>query len=168
MNKKVKPRIMTRDFCEVLLFFVIFPLQIVPIFILPPLLVFVVTLMTGVNSDTSFGLAFLTFSVLYFIWMTFSVWSLRLSEKGIEFVRLFGKPKLLLWNEITDIAEAPRKEILIKGWLWPMFPCREMTACLSALRHFRISWSKDCCYFPPVDADNFLKLVGEFKNKKPV
>jgi energy-coupling factor transporter transmembrane protein EcfT len=155
---------MPRDFCDVLLLFIIVPLQITPIFILPPVGLFLVARMFEEKAQASFILALVAFLVLYFVWITFSVWSLQLSEKGVEFVRLFGKPKF----EITDISEVSRKEVITKGWLWPLFPCREMTACLSALRHFRIRWGENYCYFPPSDADNFLKLVSEFKNKKSV
>jgi len=78
---------------------------------------------------------------------------------------LFGRPRLLRWEEITDIAEAPRREVVIQGWLNPRFPAREMTACLSALHHFRIRWRDDWCYYPPHDTENFRRLIDRFNDK---
>jgi hypothetical protein len=98
-------------------------------------------------------------------WFSHTVWSLRLSKSGIHFVRLFGEPKFLRWEDVTEIAEAPRRELILNGWLAPRFPMREMTASLSASRHFRVRWHGGYCYYPPADAENFLGTVNEYRSK---
>jgi hypothetical protein len=161
---KIKPRFWPRDIADVFVAFLIgFLFQVGLILILPSLFVFFVVLTTGQGVEISLGCAFATYLSILAVWIAFTVWSLRISDEGMEFTRLLGKPKLLHWNDITDVSEVPRKEVVLKGWLWPMFPCREMTTCLSALRHFRIRWGDNYCYFPPADADDFLKLVSKFR-----
>jgi hypothetical protein len=156
---KIKPRTMPRDFMDVLIgLFVVLPVQVVPVFFLPSGLIW---WLTG-----SFLLGFLTFIVIYTVWLCWTVWSLELSSDGIRFVRFCGAPKLLRWDEVTDISEAPRREIVLHGWLWPVFPAREMTPALSALCHFRICWRGGVSYFPPARADEFKRQIDEFRTKK--
>jgi hypothetical protein len=165
--KKIKPRFMPRDFLDwlVMLFVGLF-LQVVLLFVLPSILVFFATAAFGLEMDTSILSAVATYVLLYLLFLTFTVWSLQLSEDGIKFVRFFGSPRLLRWGEIVDISEASRKEVIIRGWLWPLFPAREMTPCMSALRHFRFRWNSGYCYFPPADPDTFLQLIDEFRNNQ--
>jgi len=138
-------------------FFLFLPLYFVPVFILPSAVAFFI------SGSFSVGLAI--FIIIYFVWLAFTVWSLRLSEKGIQFVRLFGVPKVIPWEEVLDLSEVSRREIVIHGWLAPRFPAREMTPCLSALHHFRIRWETGWCYFPPEDINAFQRLVHEFRTK---
>ena len=151
---RIKARTMPRDATDI--FVGLVPLLL--FLILPAAIVFLLT--------RSFVWAGLTYVLIYLIFVAFTVWSLRISDRGIEFVRLLGKPRLLRWEEITEIAEAPRRELIIHGWLWPRFPTREMTPCLSTLRHFRIRWGGDYCYYPPDDADSFLRVMDEFRTKR--
>jgi hypothetical protein len=134
---KVKARAMPRDATDIF----VGVLRVVIFLILPSAIAFFLT--------RSFVWALLTYVAIYLIFLAFTVWSLRLSESGIEFVRLLGRPRLVRWEEITEISEAPRRELIVYGWLWPRFPTREMTPCCSTLRHFRIRWGSDFCYYPP-------------------
>ena len=154
----IKARTSPRDLADVLISLLLFmPLYFVPVFILPSALAILV------SGSLSFGLAI--FLIIYFVWLAFTVWSLRLSEKGIQFVRLFGVPKFIPWEEVLDLSEASRREIVLSSWLAPRFPAREMTPCLSALHHFRIRWRTGWCYFPPEDVNAFQRLVSEFRVK---
>lgn len=134
------------------------PLQLFPIFGVPCVLVY--------WASGSVDLAFLAFLAIYGVCMMFAVWSLRLDTQGIEFCRLLGRPKFLRWDEITSIRTAARKEVVKDGWLWPLFPPREMTACLSARDHVRFEWDSGFCFFPPKDADQFLCLTATLRNGK--
>jgi len=150
---KVKARIWPRDFTDILL-----GLPTVVLYqILPSAVVYLLT--------RSSLLACVTYIVIWFTFLAFTVWSIRLSETGIQFVRLFGRPRFIRWEEIIEISEVSRREVIIHGWLWPRFPMREMTPSFSALRHFSIRWGNDCCYYPPDDAESFLRLINEFQNK---
>jgi hypothetical protein len=156
---KIRPRTLPRDFVDVLIaMFVCLPLQVVPMFFLPAGLVW---WLTG-----SFLWGFVVLLAIYAAWLCFTVWSVELSADGVRFIRLFGTPRFLRWDEITTIAEAPRREVVLHGWLWPLFPPRELTPALSALGHFRIRWSGGWCYFPPSDTETFKKEVDEFRNRK--
>ncbi|HEY6563874.1 MAG TPA: hypothetical protein VIY86_05225, partial [Pirellulaceae bacterium] len=107
----------------------------------------------------SVDLALLAFLAIYGVYVMFAVWSLRLDTRGIEFRRFLGRPKFLRWDEMTSIRPATRTEVVKDGWLWPLFPAREMTACLSARDHVRFEWDSGFCFFPPKDADAFLRLA---------
>lgn len=156
---KIKSRVAPRDVTDVLLFFVVLgPLQVVIVLILPSVIAYLLT--------DSVIWAIATYMVIYFIACAFVVWSVRLSESGIHFRRLLGSPRFLAWEAVTDIAEAPRREVVIQGWLWPLFPPRETTLCLSALGHFRIRWQNGWCYFAPRDAEAFQRLVDEFRGQR--
>jgi hypothetical protein len=158
---KVKARTAPRDITDVLIcLFVAMPLQLVPVLIIPSAIVYFLTL--------SFIWTFATYVAIYCVWLAFTVWSLQLSDSGIRFTRLFGSPRFIRWEEVTDIAEAPRREVVIQGWIWPRFPAREMTPSLSALHHFRIRWRGGWCYYPPADTESFRKLIDEFKTKRVV
>jgi len=140
-----------------ILLLVALPIQIVPVFFLPGGLIW---WLTG-----SVLLGFVLLVITYAAWLCWTVWSLELSSDGIRFVRLWGTPKVLRWDEITNISEAPRREVVVHGWLWPMFPAREMTPALSALGHFRICWRGGMSYFPPAHIDEFKRLTDEFRAK---
>ena len=158
---RIKPRTLPRDFSDVLIgLFVALPIQMGPVFFLPSGLVWWCT--------GSFALGFLTLLVIYGVWLCFTVWSLELSADGIRFVRFCGTPRFLRWQDITDISETSRSEVVLHGWLWPMFPTREMTPALSALGHFRIRWRDGFVYFPPAHTEEFRKQIDEFRTKTVV
>jgi hypothetical protein len=141
-------------------------LQVLPLLVVPSALVFFVAAAFGISTGVSALCAALAYLLFYSLGLTFTVWSLQLSVDGIRFMRLLGNPKMLRWTEIIDISEASRKEVVVRGWLWPLFPAREMTPCLSALRHFRIRWHFGYRYFPPADADTFLQMIDEFRKNQ--
>lgn len=158
-STKIKARTAPRDVTDVLItLFVFTPLQFVPVFIIPSAIAYFLS--------HSFRWAFATFVVIYFGWLAFTVWSVRLTASGIHFTRLFGSPRFLRWDDVTEVAEAPRREVVVQGWLSPRFPAREMTPCLSALRHFRIRWRNGWCYYPPADVETFKRLADEFRTKQ--
>jgi len=165
-STKVKARLLPRDVTDIMVvLFVALPLQFVPVFIAPSVAGFFIARAIGCGFVASFACAFAIFHLIYLTWLGFTVWSLRLSAGGIRFVRLLGKPRFLRWEEITEIAEAPRREVVVRAWLAPRFPTREMTPSLSALRHFRIRWGTDYCYYPPDDAESFLQLLDKFRSR---
>jgi len=100
------------------------------------------------------------------LFFCFSVSCISLSEDGIHFKRTLGSPRFLTWDSICCIEEAPRTELIIRGWLWPPIPAREMTACPSSVGHYRITWKTGYCYYPPADPQLFESLVEKMKNIK--
>ena len=93
------------------------------------------------------------------VFLSFSVEKVSIDQAGVRFHRLFGAPKFLAWERIVSVEVAPRNELILHGWFWPPFPAREMTACLSSLGHYRITWDDGYCYFPPADAAQFEAAV---------
>jgi hypothetical protein len=153
---KIRPRMAPRDGADVLLgLFVTGLFQILLLGVLPSVLAYLLT--------DSVLWAFGTYMVCYVAVLSFVVWSVRLSARGIHFIRLLGSPRFLPWEEVTDVAEASRRELVIYGCLWPPFPAREMTPTLSLLGHFRIRWRNGWCYYPPRDAEVFKRLVDEYR-----
>lgn len=155
---KIKSRVAPRDITDVLIgSFIVVPLFMVVLIFLSAI-AFLFT--------DSVIWAFATYMGGSCVASSFSVLSVRLSESGIHFIRLLGRPRFLAWEEITDVAEAPRREVVIQGWLWPRFPPREATWCMSALGHFRIRWQNGWCYFAPHNVEAFQRLVDEFRGKR--
>jgi len=88
-----------------------------------------------------------------------TVLRLEIGPCGLRFVRIAGSPRRLSWSEISDIAPAGRREILLRAWLtWPPL---EATSCLSSLGHYRIQFTGGVAYFPPRDAAEFEALLRE-------
>jgi hypothetical protein len=149
----VKPRIMPRDSTDCLLGVFVGLLLVTVLFGIPALVAYIITKSTLA--------AFLTFCVFYALFACFAVTRLTLSPTGIQFHRLFGSPRFLPWDRIVSIAVAPRSELVLRGWLWPPFPAREMTASLSAREHLRITWQDGYCYFPPAGPEEVLAYAAE-------
>lgn len=150
----IKPRVLPRDALDILiLLFVISPFQLFPLFGVPFL---VGTWVTG-----SIEVGFLMIVAVYVLFLLFSVWSLQVTQEGIKFRRLLGSPKFVPWTKMSSIRAASRTEVIIRGWLWPLFPAREMTACLSARGHVRFEGPFGVRFFPPKDTEGFLKIVSE-------
>ena len=155
---KIKPRIMPRSFTDLCInVFIAVPMQIVPVFVLPGLFVY---FLSGSKNLTE-----ATLMAIYLMFVAFSVWGVTLSKEGIRFHRILGKPKLLPWDVIKSIEIAPRRELILKGWLWPLFPHREMSASLTSVGHYRISWGEDCYYYPPNDPEVFERYLGKYLQK---
>lgn len=90
----------------------------------------------------------------------FRVTHLTLNGEGIRFHRILGSPRFLAWHKIRSVAPASRREVVFRGWLWPLFPAREMSSSLTSLGHFRIQWDNGFCYFPPADSQAFQAFVS--------
>jgi len=140
----------TVDFCVAA--FVVFPAQFLALFILPGVIVFLLS--------RSWPFALAAPVVVCLVFVAFSVWSISLTTEGIRFHRILGIPKFLPWSSISSVEVAPRWELIRRGWLWPLLPAREMTASLTSLRHYRIRWQSGFCYYPPADAEAFEQYVG--------
>lgn len=152
----IRPRFLPRDALDILfLLFVCIPLQVLPLFGLP--------FLVGYLTTGSPVIGFLSFVLMYVLFVLFSVWALRVTQNGVEFRRLLGSPKLLAWKDISSIRIAKRMEVVRYGWLWPLFPAREMTACLSARDHVRFEGSFGFCFFPPKDTKAFLHLADKYR-----
>jgi len=153
MNVNFKPRIAPRSFDDVFFGLPVCVLQGLALFVLPAAATY---LLTGSILCASGSVILISI-----IFIFFSVWSATVTDEGIHFKRLLGYPKFLPWNQITDIAVAPRMELIVHGWLWPLLPAREMTASLSSLNHYRISWDNGYCYYPPTDTLGFEQAVQQ-------
>jgi len=156
---KIKPRILPRDIIDILIGFPIGVLSAALVMGVPALIVaFSVSVDAGA----------ITFLLLYAASFLFLVRSVEVEQDAIIFRRVLGKPKRLLKSEIVSIEEAPRQEVVIHGWLWPIFPlAREMSASLSARNHFRIRWQSGFCYFPPKDIEQFRNAISEMMQENP-
>jgi hypothetical protein len=147
----IRPRLLPRDFLDVCLGLPIGLLQVSILFGLPALFAFALT--------RSLGIAFLAFCLAYGFALLFMVRRLTVATDGLRFHRVLGSPKFLSWNRISSISIAPRGELILRGWLWPLFPSREITPSLSALQHYRITWDTGFCYYPPAHTKDFEQHV---------
>ncbi|MES2470129.1 MAG: hypothetical protein V4675_22750 [Verrucomicrobiota bacterium] len=148
----ITPRIQPCDFKDGLLSAVVGLFLAAALFGVPALAAYLLT-HSGI-------LAFVVFCAALGLFQSFSVARISISSEGIRFHRCFGFPRFLPWVRITSIAVAPRAELVLRGWLWPLFPSREMTACLSSLQHYRITWDGGTCYYPPADPSLFEQNVS--------
>jgi hypothetical protein len=147
------PRVATQDWLDVLLAALLGVLLAVALFGLPAIIVFLVT-----HSTLA---AVATFVIVYLCFLAFSVWSLSGSDYGLRLHRLLGGPRVIPWSQITSIREVCRAEVIIQGWLWPLFPPREFTPCLSSVGHFRIDYDGGHIYYPPRDIEKFRSFVAD-------
>ena len=155
---KIKPRVLPRDFLDVLIGLPVGTFQVSLLFFLPSIIVALVfNLLAGA----------MTYLFIYGVFLLFSVWSITLDANGIRFHRICGSPKHLQWKDIISVEEVTRHEVVLQGWLWPLFPSREMTPSLSTKYHFRIRWADGFCYFQPKDVDQFKNAVSEMMKKIP-
>ena len=151
----VKPRILPRNFFDLLFTFTIGFVQIFFLFLLPSFLI-------GLFFGKELGLA--SFILIYIIFLMFTVTKLTLTETGIRFHRILGRPRFLKWDQIDSIVVADRYELMFKGWLWPPFPCREITPSLTTENHSKISYDRDkIVFFPPKSLDEFMSKASDLK-----
>jgi hypothetical protein len=148
----VKPRLSPRSVGDFLTCLPIGVLQATFVFFLPAGLVW---FLTG-----SLEWASLFYLALALAWLALSVTKLQLSAQGVRFVRWFGSPKFLAWGDIRTIEIASPKELILKGWLWPLFPAREMTFSLTAQGHYCFRYADGYAYFPPGDEAAFREFVA--------
>lgn len=126
-------------------------MQVIVLFIAPSFLAAIIF--------NSFAVSALCYIGLYIIFLLFTVKEIRLTETGIEFGRIFGTPKYLAWGQISSIERASTREVILQGWLWPMFPAREMTPSLTSVGHYRIVYQGGYVYYPPRNAEEFEGLI---------
>jgi len=156
MNDEVRisPRVRPHgllDFCIVA--FIVSPLLLAILFGIPAIAVFIIT-----NSSVA---ALLAAVLVWIVFALFTVSHLTLSPEGIRFHRVLVSPKFLPWNRIISITQAPRLELILRGWFWPPFPAKEMTTSLASVGHYKIQWDDGFCYFPPNLPNVFEKHVQE-------
>ena len=155
--QKINPKFSCDNLQDASITVLIAIIQISILFVLPSFLIYVLT-----GSESIAWLAFLS---IYILFLSYSVFSISVGEEGIRFNRLFGTPKSLSWSEITAIESVSRKELIFKGWLWPLFPAKEMTFCLSSNGHYKIIYHGGYCYYPPANPENFIALISQYKSK---
>lgn len=150
----IKPRIASRGLKDFLVVaFIVLPVQLIGLLVIPAAFIYMMT--------HSWTAAILVAAIIYFVFMSLVVTALRVTSEGIHFLRRFGNPKFLSWEQIKSVSVAPPKELIIYGWLWPLLPAREMTASFSCLQHYRIQWQNGYCYFPPLDTELFEHCVSQ-------
>jgi|GEM_PF-2100790 len=88
---------------------------------------------------------------------------LRVDAGGLKFGRRRGTPRSLPWAEVLSVEPAPRREVVVRGWLWPPLARREPTGSLSSFGHYRIEYRGGTCYFPPVDAVAFRDAIHHWR-----
>lgn len=147
----IKARILPRRISDALVAGVIGLAQALVLFVVPAFVVGVLT--------QSLGIGWFTFLVIYALWLLFTVRHLRCDEDALEFVRILGTPKRIPWEYLESVEEAPQAELVLRGWLWPPFPAREMTLSLTSLGHYRIRWRGGETYFPPKDVQQLLDAI---------
>jgi hypothetical protein len=88
---------------------------------------------------------------------------LRVDAGGIRFGRHRGTPRSIPWGDVLSVEPAPRREVVVRGWLWPPLARREPTGSLSSFGHYRIEYRGGTCYFPPVDAVAFRAAIRRWR-----
>ncbi|MES2018080.1 MAG: hypothetical protein V4484_16455 [Pseudomonadota bacterium] len=146
-----QPRIAPRDISDTILSAGIGLLQVGVLFGLPALICFWIA--------GSVVLASAVACALYAIFILLCVTNLKISPAGIRLSRAFGGPKFIAWSDIACVEEVPRSELIWRGWVWPLFPPREMTPSLTSLGHYRIQYGSESVYFPPADPQAFMAAV---------
>lgn len=149
-----KPRVMPRDIPDGLLSLAIGLLQTAVLFVIPGFAFFFLT------RDASVGFAAAV--IAYFAFPLFSVSKIVVTSRGIRLSRILGSPKLIPWSAIESVELAPRSELVWHGWLWPIFPAKEMTPSLTSLGHYRIQFNGTSIYFPPNDPEAFKASVQSY------
>jgi hypothetical protein len=150
----LKPRFLPRGTLDGLLSLVIGLFQTLIVLGFP---FFICRVFTN-NTTLSLIVAF----VAYIIFLLFSVSNLVIMPDGIHLSRILGSPKFIAWSAISSIEEAPRFELIWRGWLWPIFPAKEMTPSLTSIGHYRIQFGSKSIYFPPEDSEAFKTLVSSY------
>jgi len=152
-DRSFAPRISPRDGTDLAIGLLMAAIQIALLFMLPSLAVFMLT-----QSGT---LGEYTFLGELIVFVSFTVEKVTIGRDGMRFHRIFGSPRFLAWEQIAAVEAVGRRELILHGWLWPLFPPREMTACFSSVGHYRISWDGGYCYFPPHDPRQFEECVAQ-------
>jgi hypothetical protein len=117
--------------------------------------------------SSPFDVGMLSLAVIC-LWASFAtVYWLKIDSTGLTFGRRAGGPKHLAWGDIHSITPAPRREVVLHGWLWPPLRPREATRCMSSLGHYRIEYEGGYCYFPPANEEEFLGALAYWRTLRP-
>lgn len=148
------PRVTPRNRMDALLSFGIALLQLFALFVFPALVCFWLT---------HSGLAALAIVFVFLIvFRLFVVDSVTVTPGGLRFARRLGNPTFLAWSAIVSVEEAPRAELIVRGWLWPLFPAREMTPSFTSHGHYRVVYAGGCVYFPPDEPLAFEAAIQRY------
>jgi hypothetical protein len=156
---RVRPRILPHGVIDLFTVVLVSPILLGIVFGIPA---FVSWLLTDSTLATA-----LVVAGMFVAFLLFTVWHLELSSEGIRFHRILGTPKFLPWNRVVSVSQAPRWELILRGWFWPPFPAREMTTSLTSVGHYRIQWDSDFCYFPPANPSAFECFVERRLQTEP-
>jgi hypothetical protein len=158
---------MPRDFIDIFLGLPIGILLSALFFGIPALLAFILARSLGVGHFPSLLVALLAYLLAYGFFLLFMVRRLTVAVDGLHFHRVLGSPKFLSWERISSVTVASRRELILRGWLWPLFPPREITPSLSALHHYRVTWDSGFCYYPPAHTKDFEQhVVSKLRNDR--
>ena len=146
-----KPRVAPRNAADALITISVGLLQVLIMLGVPGMIALAVT--------RSVSGALLCVLALNVVFVLMAVTRLELTDAGIRLVRILGGPRFIAWDAIERVEEAPRSELIVRGWLWPMFPPREFSASLTSLGHYRIAYGGRCVYFGPKDEAGFMAAV---------
>jgi hypothetical protein len=113
----------------------------------------------GVNRLCTGELVLFTYWAIAAGLISASVFRVTYDQHGLRFVRLAGSPRLIRWDDMAEVGPAPRSEVFLKGWLWPLWPPREATWSMTLLGHVRIVHVGGVTYLPPRDLPGFLSLM---------
>ncbi|SHG73214.1 hypothetical protein [Massilia sp. CF038] len=147
-----KPRVAPRNLADLLVTAGVGLVQVLVLIGLPGALAYAV-------SGNPF-IALLCMTGANVVFALFSVSKVVCRADGLHFSRVLGTPKRIAWDAIVGVAEAPRRELLVRGWLWPIFPPRELTTSLTSIGHVRIDYGSRSVYFPPCDSAAFLAAIA--------
>ncbi|UUZ54303.1 PH domain-containing protein [Massilia sp. H-1] len=159
MNELIfKPRVAPRNGTDVLITTGVGLLQVLVLIGIPGMIVLAVT--------RDLRIAMLSILAINTLFLFMSVTKVIVSDEGIRLSRVLGGPRLIAWESVKRVEEAPRRELIVRGWLWPIFPPREFTTSLSSLGHYRIEFGDKSVYFPPKDAAKFVAAVQQQLDKR--
>jgi hypothetical protein len=160
MNELIfKPRVAPRDGIDALITTGVGVVQVLALIDIPGMIVLALT--------RDVRITMLSVVAINILFVLMSVTKIIVSDEGIRLSRVLGGPRLIAWETVKRIEEAPRKELIVRGWLWPIFPPREFTTSLSSLGHYRIEFGERFVYFPPKDEAGFVAAVqGQLDKRK--
>lgn len=147
LNEVFETKFYPDNFTDGLIALLVFIVQTSILFILPSLTIYFLS--------NSFPLALLTYFYVSCVLSLFSINKITINDLGIVFDRTYGSPKFIKWNEIKSITPAESRDVILNGWLWPIFPFREFTKCLSSQGHFKIVYSDGYTFYAPKDSERF-------------
>ncbi len=153
---KIKPRILPRNILDILIGVPILVYGVVVVYLLP---VFMVLLIFD-----SVICAIILFLLIWGYFVFGGVRYLVVDENGILFKRIIGNPKYIAWENLENVELSKPLNTVLKGWIWPLTPPREMTFSLSAHGHFEFEYNGGkIVFFPPKSENELLNVIQEHK-----